>query len=280
MAAALGAAHFGCARGPTVLDEAVLLSEKGRDREAIQRLEGYVASHPEAIAERRLLVRLDAAIGDFGACRRAVEDLAARLPPDSPIPWLELGHALELAHRYDEALAMYDRAADVAPRDPSGPRTGGLRAARWGEAELAAARLEEALRRDPRDAAVWHALGLVRLEAGDLAGAQVAYESGLVADPGALENRIGLATLALRRDDARAALAEYDRILRDRPAYADGYLGRSWALVRLGRLDAAEAALDEASRRGADARVVERQRRLVAALRHATATGTTSDRRQ
>jgi tetratricopeptide (TPR) repeat protein len=280
VAAALGAAHFGCARGPTVLDEAVLLSEKGRDREAIQRLEGYVASHPEAIAERRLLVRLDAAIGDFGACRRAVEDLAARLPPDSPIPWLELGHALELAHRYDVALAMYDRAADVAPRDPSGPRTGGLRAARWGEAELAAARLEEALRRDPRDAAVWHALGLVRLEAGDLAGAQVAYESGLVADPGALENRIGLATLALRRDDARAALAEYDRILRDRPAYADGYLGRSWALVRLGRLDAAEAALDEASRRGADARVVERQRRLVTALRHATATGTTSDRRQ
>ena len=108
--------------------------------------------------------------GDLGAAERAAADLAARLPPESPIPWLELGHAMELAHRYDEALDLYDRAAAVAPLDNVGPKTGGLRAARWGETALALPRLEEALRRDPRDAETWHALGLVRLHEGDFEG--------------------------------------------------------------------------------------------------------------
>ncbi len=160
---------------------------------------------------------------------------------------------------------MYDRAAEVAPSDPSGPRTGGLRAARWGEAELAAPRLEEALRRDPRAAAVWHALGLVRLHLRDLAGAEQAYESGLVASPSALENRIGLATLALKRGAPEQALQQYDRVLRERPSYAEGYLGRAWAQIALSRFDDAEASLDEARRHGADGAAINRQEALLRA---------------
>ena len=161
---------------------------------------------------------------------------------------------------------MYDRAAEVAPRDPAGPRTGGMRAARWGELELAAPRLEEALRRDSRAADVWHALGLVRLRLGDRAGAVKAYESGLIADPGALENRIGLATVALAERRPAEALRQYDAVLRARPGFADGYLGRAWALIALGHLDAARQSLDEARRRGGDARVIDRQTRLLTLL--------------
>jgi Flp pilus assembly protein TadD len=160
---------------------------------------------------------------------------------------------------------MYDRAAEVAPSNPIGPRTGGLRAARWGEVELAAPRLEEALRRDSRDAIVWHALGLVRLHLGDFAGARVAYESGLVADPRALENRVGLATLALRRGDPHAALTEYDRLVVAKPEFREGHVGRAWALTLLGRYEEASGALDEASRLGADHVVIERQRRAIEA---------------
>jgi tetratricopeptide (TPR) repeat protein len=240
-----------------------LLADKGQERAAITLLERAVQKHPDAIAERQLLVRLEATVGDLGAAERAAAELRARLPPDSPIPWLELGHALELAHRYDEALGYYDQAASIAPHDPSGPKTGGLRAARWGEAELAEPRLEEALRRDPRDATVWHALGLVRTHLGDPKGARVAYESGLVADPNALENRLGLASLALDDGDAAKALVSYDAVLRARPGFADGYLGRSWALILLGRFAEARLALAEARRRGGDARSIARQERLV-----------------
>jgi protein O-GlcNAc transferase len=250
-----------CGRPPSPVEQAVVLSQKGQDRQAIELLRAHLAGHPAATSERRLLVRLLGVTGDLGAAESAAAELAARLPADSPIPWVELGHAMEIAHRYEQALALYDRAASVAPRDPLGPRTGGLRAARWGEISLAGPRLEEALRRDPRDATVWHALGLVRLHAGNLDGARTAYESGLVADPAALENRVGLATVALKAGDPERALQQYDRLLAERPGFAEGHLGRAWALAALGRRDAAIAALAEARRRGADAHAIDLQER-------------------
>lgn len=259
-----------CAAGaPGPRQRAALLVHKGQDREAAQVLRDYLREHPDAVAERRLLIRVVALTGDLGAARREAEALAERLGPGDPSPWIEMGHAFELNHRYDQALAMYDRVAEVAPKDPIGPGEGGLRAARWGEAELAAPRLEEALRRNPRDAKLWHALGVVRLELGDLPGAQTAYRSGLTADPASLENHLGLATIAVKEGDAAAALTHYDAIVSARPRLADAHLGRSWALIGLGRLSDAEQALAEGERLGANRRAVARQRRLIARLRAA-----------
>jgi tetratricopeptide (TPR) repeat protein len=256
----------GCAKPPTPVEQAALLSEKGQDAAAVTLLQGYLQQHPAAIAERRLLIRLYAVTSDLGRAEKEAAILASHLPPASPVPWVEMGHVMEIAHRYEEALSMYDRAAEVAPRDPLGPRAGGLRAAQWGEPEVAAPRLEEALRRNPRAADVWHALGLVRLSLGDLDGAATAYRSGLVADPAALENRIGLATVALERHAPADALHEYDALLRARPGFADGYLGRAWALLALGRFGDAEASLEEARRHGADAHSVNLQMRLLTTL--------------
>jgi Flp pilus assembly protein TadD len=263
----LALATASCGATPTVQQRAALLVEKGQTSEAARVLQEHVAAHPDALAEQRLLIRVLGALGDLGRARRAAEQLAARIGSTRPEPWLELGHAYELSHAYDEALAFYDRAASVAPRDPVGPRTAGLRAARWGEVEVAAPRLEEALRRDPRDAKVWHALGLVRMKLGDTDGARVAYTSGLKADPAALENRVGLASLAVLLGDARGALTEYERLLAARPSLADAHLGRSWALIQLGRYAEAERVLALAADLGADRAVLQTQRRLLARLR-------------
>ncbi|MEI9949488.1 MAG: tetratricopeptide repeat protein [Pseudomonadota bacterium] len=244
-----------------------MLVQKGRPAEAVQELDAYLQKHPEAVAERRLLIRVHASMGQMGHAQEQAQALAQVLGPASPVPWVELGYALELSHRYDEALEQYDRAARVAPRDPLGPLTAGLRAARWGEAELAEPRLVEALRRDARNAEAWHALGLARARLGNLDGAAAAYQSGLRADPRAIENHVGLATLALLRGDASAALAEYDAIVSARPKFADAQLGRSWALMKLGRLDDAQRALDRAQELGASARPLGTQRRALAALR-------------
>ncbi len=229
-----------------------MLTRKGQELEAIAVLREHLATHPEALEERQLLVRVLAITGDLGAAKREAEQLAKHAGADSPLPWIELGHAFELAHRYERALDMYDRAARIAPSDPAGPRVGGLRAARWGEVELAEPRLVEALRREPTNSTVWHALGVVRVHLGDLDGAALAYRSGLKADPRALENRIGLATIAVKSGDAAGALRQYEAVLAGRPKFADGYLGKSWALLELGRLDEAEAAIDTAVRLGAD----------------------------
>lgn len=246
------------------LPRATLLMAKGRADEASAVLRRYLAEHPRAISERRLLIRVEAFRGQLGAAEAEVAALARQLGDSSPIPLVEMGYALEVAHRYDEALAAYDRAAEVAPRDALGPLTGGLRAARWGELDWAEPRLREALRRDPKDPAAWHALGLVQLSRGNASGAEQAYRSGLLADPEALENRVGLATLALSRGDLAAALVQYDAIVARRPKLADAHLGRSFTLIGLGRFAEARVALDEAARLGGDRRVVTAQRRELA----------------
>ena len=266
--AALAVLPSGCAFShPNALGEARMLVDKGRPAEAAAELEAFLRRHPEAVGERRLLLRIDASMGRMDLAEAQALALSRSLGPQSPIPWVELGHALELTHRYDEALQQFDRAAEVAPADPLGPITGGLRAAYWGEAELAEPRLVEGLRRDSRNAEAWHALGLVRVRLGNLDGAAEAYRSGLRADPRSVEQHLGLATLAVLRDSPREALDEYDAIVSARPKLADAQLGRSWALLKLGRLDDAQRALDRAQELGAAKRPLLAQRRALAALR-------------
>jgi len=252
---------------PEPMNQARMLVQKGRPVEAAQELEAFLREHPDAVAERRLSIRVYASMGQMGRAEEQARALVKTLGPASPVPWVELGYALELNHRYDEALAQYDRAGEVAVRDPLGPLTAGLRAARWGEPELAEPRLEEALRRDARNAEAWHTLGLVRVRRGNLDGAEAAYQSGLRADSQALENRVGLATIALLRGDPSAALAQYDALVSARPLFADAHLGRSWALMKLGRLDDAQRALDRAQELGASARPLGAQRRALTELR-------------
>ncbi|MEB2314044.1 MAG: tetratricopeptide repeat protein [Polyangiaceae bacterium] len=266
---ALGALTAGCgaAPGPDVRARAAMYAGAGDYDRAASELRAAIAARPPAISERRLLIRILAARGDWGSARREAEALAVALGPASPIPWLELGHVSELAHRYDDALAAYDRAAEVAPLDPAGPREGGMRAARWGEAELAEPRLTEALRRAPGDAAAWHALGLVRARLGERSGARDAFRAGLRVDPHALENRLGLATLALGEGDARAALAEYELLIAARPRLGDLRLGRALALTLLERYDEAEAELARAEALGAARRALAAQRALIARRR-------------
>jgi tetratricopeptide (TPR) repeat protein len=251
-----------CAVGaPTPFQRATSLAREHREADAIRVLREHLACHPDDIASRRLLVRVLALTGDLGAAGREVDRLVKDLGENDPVPFLELGHAYELAHEYEKALEMYDHAAEVAPNDARGPREGGMRAARWGEVEWARPRLEEAVRRGANDVDAWHALGLLRVHARELDAAEEAYAAGLRVDPRAAECHLGLATVAVLRQDAARALAEYDAILALRPGFTPAHLGRAWALARLGRKAEARAALAEAERLGGEPAAIAAQRR-------------------
>jgi tetratricopeptide (TPR) repeat protein len=244
---------------PSVVARAQQLVRQHREVEAAAALKTHLAKHPDDLSARRLYVRVLAFGGDLDAARAEVAELERRMPND-PTPWIELGHAFELAHRFEEALAAYDTASEKAPDNPAGPREGGMRAARWGEAEDALPRLEEAVRRGARDAELFHALGLVRVHSADLDGASEAYRQGLAVDPKSTENWLGLATVAVVRGDAAAALTAYDAIAAQRPSFAAAELGRAWALAKLGRRTDAERALDRAMALGAPRANVDAQR--------------------
>jgi tetratricopeptide (TPR) repeat protein len=249
------------ASAPTPFERATSLAREHREADAVRVLRQHLACHGDDVASRRLLVRVLALTGDLGAASREVDQLSRWLGSGDPIPFIELGHAYELAHEYEKALEMYDHAAEIAPTDPRGPRAGGMRAAHWGEVEWARPRLEEAARRGANDVEMWHALGLLRVHGRDLQAAEEAYAAGLRVDPRASECHLGLATVAVLRADAGRALEEYDAIVRERPKFAPAHLGRAWALGRLGRRAEAEGALAEAARLGAEPAAVAAQKR-------------------
>jgi tetratricopeptide (TPR) repeat protein len=249
---------------PSVTERARSLSRMGHDDEAVALLRKDLGEHPEDVPARRLLVRLLGFTGDLPGARAQAEELSRIEGAGDPTAYIELGHAYELAHRYEDALASYDEAATAAPASPDGPREGGLRCARWGEVEQARPRLEEAVRRGATDAETWHALGLVRLHLGDLDGAEQAYRAGAAADPKGAECWLGLATVAITAGDAGKALEAYDQVLARKPRFAGAVLGRAWALAKLGRKDEARKALDQAEEMGAPADNVARQRAALA----------------
>jgi tetratricopeptide (TPR) repeat protein len=253
-----------CVR-PTAVERAMSLSRQQHDPEAIVVLRQNLAGHPDDLDARRLLIRLLAATSNLPAARDEVQALADRLPPGDPSPFIELGHAFELTHQFDDALAAYEHASEVAPASPAGPREVGLRAAHWGEWELAKASLEEAVKRGANTEDVWHALGLVRLNLHDLEGARDAYTRGAAVDPKSVDSWLGLATVALAGHDWDGALKAYDAVLARRPAWGDGELGRAWALERLGRRAESQRALDRAEDLGADPKALAKQRSLLAA---------------
>jgi tetratricopeptide (TPR) repeat protein len=254
-------ALVGCKAGqPTVLQRAASLAHEHREADAIHLLRDELSRHPEDVKSRRLLIRVLALTGDLGAARREVEVLSKQLGSTDPLPYIELGHAYELVHEYERALEMYDYAGEIAPTDARGPREGGMRAAHWGEVEWARPRLEEAMRRGTNDAAAWHALGLLRVHAGELDGAEKAYRAGLAVDGKATECHLGLATVAALRGNAASALVEYDAIIAERPRFAPAHLGRAWALGRLGRKAEAREALVAAEKLGGEPRAIADER--------------------
>ncbi len=245
---------------PSVTSRAMSLARQHHDDEAIALLRRDLAKRPDDLDARRLLIRLLGSTGHLDLARTEVDELTRRLPPNDPTPSVELGHALELAHKYEDALAQYDKAAEIAPANPLGPREGGMRAARWGESAIARPRLEEAVKRGAHDAELFHVLGLVRLHDGELDAASEAYEKGLQQDPKAIENLLGLASVAVVKGDAALALRRYDAILARRPSYAPASLGRAWALGKLHQMDAATQELDHALELGASPATVAKLR--------------------
>jgi Flp pilus assembly protein TadD len=250
---------------PSATDHAQALVRQHREDEAIATLRSRLASHADDVHARRLLVRVLALAGDLASARAEVAELGKRLPPDDPAPYLELGHALELAHRYDEALEAYDQASATAPLSPAGPREAGMRCAHWGESALARPRLEEAVRRGAHDVDTWHALGVVRLNLGGDRGAEDAYRAAAAVDPASPTPWLGLATVGVVRGDAALALSAYDALLARQPRFAAAELGRAWALAKLGRTADASRAIDRALELGAPAENAARQRAALAA---------------
>src|SRR5690606_19291171 len=91
VAVAAWLAALACTLPPAASERALLLVDRGQEREAAALLEDHLARQPDDIAARRLLVRVQGRMGDLARAREQAERLEQLLPPASPEPWLELG---------------------------------------------------------------------------------------------------------------------------------------------------------------------------------------------
>ncbi len=194
-------------------------------------------------------------------------------PPDGTGPqtaneWVDRGHDLAAQGRVEEALAAYDRAIELDPRNATAfNNRGAVKADRgdvdgaiadytrsiehdpsnahvWanrgryrsgkGDHEGAIGDLERAVKLNPNLALAWCFLGTARREAGDLEGALRDADRAVELGPSLdiVFSHRGITHLE-RRDPARA-LADFERALEIDPRCAESHCDRALAKERLG----------------------------------------------
>ncbi len=217
-----------------------------------------------AIAAGRASLERD----DPAAALRAFSSVLARRPED-PAALQGVSRALVLLGRFEEALVHLDRYARAVP-DHAGIRTtrGYLfhRTGKAREAEVDLRRaielqpespgpysvlaqvlrgtsrteesvglLREGIERSPRDAAIRQELGESLALLGRDREAERAFREALAIDPGLVEARFRLGTVIERDARASEAVAEWERVARERPAHRGAWYRLARAHAAAGR---------------------------------------------
>ena len=170
-----------------------------------------------------------------GRYEEAAEEFRAGLvaTPDAPMLQLNLGLAMRLLGRGDEARSIFERAM----RYPTTLRMAGHQLAQMAldrdDLATAEALLRDVLLEEPDASEIHNTLGLVLEEKGDLAGAQEEFERAAELDPDAALPRNNLGNLFKRL--ARLELAEswYQQAIEADPYFMGAY--NNLALVYQGR---------------------------------------------
>ncbi|MBI4502543.1 MAG: tetratricopeptide repeat protein [Gemmatimonadetes bacterium] len=143
------------------------------------------------------------------------------------------------------AASAYEKAKEVAPRDPGVLRALGVAYTRLGELDRAMTELRHSLELNPNQVQAEVDLGTTMMQRGDMAGAIAAFRQALAINP---EDPIGYANLGLalvRSGDPKGALEPLEKAVSLDPSLADANFILAQAQATLGRLDRAADALQK-----------------------------------
>jgi tetratricopeptide (TPR) repeat protein len=161
-----------------------------------------------------------AAMGDFDArVRERIDAALARLEeaPRSAGAWAELGMVYAAERLRDLALECFAVAAELEPHQPKWPYRSAVTLGQLGRFDEAARSMERSLALEPGYAPSHARLGEYRLALGDLAAAEAAYRRGTELDSSYPGGWVGLARIALQRDENARALEILERLVADDP---------------------------------------------------------------
>ncbi len=186
------------------------------------------------------------------ALARRLGEVAAEVEaqPYSARAWGRLGSVLDVHDLFPEAIACYERARLLDPKDFRWPYFLGV-CKRIGDQEGALADFERArrLNADYAPLEIYRGSGLLGTE--QLPQAAAAFERARALDPALIRSYIGLAQVALARSDPAGALAHLQRALELKPQEGEVH----WLLA-------------ETYRRRGDVGAAERHSKLAQGLRN------------
>ena len=169
----------------------------------------------------------------LAACGHA----APKQPSTTVRAEIEAAETAEKARQHDQARTHY-QAAIAAARDPASIAYARREYAEtlmsWGEVGEAMVQLEAVVAADPKNAAAWNDLGILRHNQGDDRRAVEALENARAAAPRDIRPRIALAALRWQTGDRAGATAEYKELLElDLPDRVRDKV--KWALAELAK---------------------------------------------
>ena len=179
--------------------------------------------------------------------------LVRRFPEHPQKARIEFYLALSVAmqERYEEAVAAFDRALELEPRNAGLRFNRGEACRRAGRSAEAKADLEAVLEIEGESPDLLLALGLVAYEADDFEEAAGRYERALVLKADFPEAWNDLGVVKFRSGDYAAARAAFGRAVEQKADFADAWLNLADALDELGLRRERDAAAAKAKLLGA-----------------------------
>lgn len=156
--------------------------------------------------------------------------------PDNIRAHYNLGNALFLTGKVQEAIDQYEQALQIRPDCLEAHDNLGNALCRIGCVQEAIGHYEEALRVFPNDAKVHYNFGRALAQEGQLQGAISHYEQALRINPGFTEAHVNLGIALSQKASNQDALAHFTEALRLSPDSPEVHCSLGLALFRTGRV--------------------------------------------
>jgi tetratricopeptide (TPR) repeat protein len=147
--------------------------------------------------------------------------------------------AKKAAGDLDGAIADYDRAIQIDPKDAAIYNNRGLTKQAKGDLDAAIVDFNRAIQLNPKDAIAYSNRGNAKRDKGDLDGAILDYNHAIRVDPKYTYAYYDRGLAKKQKNDLDGAIADYNRVIELDPKFAKAYCDRGVAKRRKGDLDGA-----------------------------------------
>lgn len=178
--------------------------------------------------------------GDFQTARSVYERVVPRMRTESNV-MLNLGILHFSQSRFNEAIAAFTDAVNLAPRNPQ-LRLGLAQAyEQVGNHAKASEHAREAFKLSPKSRVALQTIARCAVELGNAEEAEMAYNHALKLEPQSITLRNDLALFYIKSERYEDAYGILNKLISDKPERTEFRLDMVTTLINLGRLDAARS---------------------------------------